>query len=241
MSPKAALITSLPEHPGPAFGRVRLHSSDGSPEVTLSIQQHVALTALLPMNPALRSSNYTGSADDNLRLLAAEWLAQYWLHHPIPWARWPIVRDPLAERAEAESRSIKEILWSATVQAIFLVLSEHPPSGGLADYLGWLRAQVANKICDDLLGPGSRRPDSPIGDEDMLAEDPDIDADTSEEELARLIARVSSRASLSQRETEVLSLWSRGYSSAEISSKLGITATTVRVVRHHIRGKVKPG
>jgi len=57
MSPRAAPITRLPEHPGPAFGRVRIRSSQGSPEVTLSIQQHIALTALLTMNPAVGCQN----------------------------------------------------------------------------------------------------------------------------------------------------------------------------------------
>jgi len=214
---------------------VRIYPRDHSWEVTLSVPAHICLTILLTMQAALRSPGYEPTEDQQLRMAAARWLTKNWLRRPIPSPRWWPVNRALHERADAQKKSPKRVLEEATEQAIFLVLAQKPANDrDLVEYLRWFRSQVANSICEDLLGPGWRRR------LEAYLDDLEPESDAFVTEMGAVLDQwldvSAARVCLTKQQEHVIRLRAQGYDSREIGKRLGIQASTVRV---HLRRAAK--
>ena len=222
-----------------SFGRVQVASPGESWRVTMSLQAHVTLTALLTSQPALRSPSYQHEIDDDTRVAAAEWMTRHLYHHPVPRQRWPQFKPALRRRAEEECRSEEETLREATVQAIFVALGERPERRDLPGILNWVRNEVSNKLCEDFIGPKWRRREESL-DDYAIGEETGVDEslEASESAVERFVESVASEASFTVRQREVFALWMGDHRSSEIATRLGVPPSTVRVMKHRIRKKL---
>ena len=220
---------------------VRFASADRSHETVISLEAHMALAALLPMRPDLRSDGALPVDDDRPRLKAAEWLAAHWLRAPIPKERRPFTEAALRMRARATGETPKCVLRELTVQNIFVAISDVRRVDDLEALLADLRRRVANAICEDLLGPGWRRrevgSETPLRDPDGLASPTN---DFAEVDRRDARARIVKQPGLTRREAEVFRLMESGRTTADIAEALDIAQSTVRVHRKNLVDKLAP-
>lgn len=90
------------------------------------------------------------------RPAAARRLAEDSCRSPLHRRRRLQALPELHRRAANHETSVKQELRNATVQALFLATNDIDPETPVDDLLSDLRTHVANRLSDDLIGPGWR-------------------------------------------------------------------------------------
>ncbi len=84
-------------------------------------------------------------------------LEDSWFRRPLHRARWRLALPHLRARAQSQGTTVEAELRAAVRQAIVLACDDVPPDTSLHDVLRATRAALANRLMDDLVGPGWRR------------------------------------------------------------------------------------
>ncbi|MCL4534971.1 MAG: LuxR C-terminal-related transcriptional regulator [Bacteroidetes bacterium] len=206
----------------------------------------------------------TASTEEQKTTAAAD-LARGSFARPIPSQRWgrfkqQIVRE-LHQRAGNAEQSPEMALQTAVIQAIFLTVAQQwqPITGlyltvdgkrrklsnfggrnepALFDwylYWPWFRQEVADAVCEDLLGPSWRNdPDHTA----QVAAEP-ISLEEAQRELENRLELEEAVSQCTPSQQALLDLLLEGYTLAEAAQQLGLASSTARVHMLNIRKKLQ--
>jgi hypothetical protein len=155
------------------------------------------------------------------RLDALKRLTEKWFKNPIHPRRWPLAQWELESRAQESGTSIASELRAATVQCLLLAFADVDAEAPVGEYLRLSRSALANRLMDDLAGPGWRRRQSgsetPTTQslENEILDDLDLEYRAEVSELRQTIIRFLNTLPETQRKAVLAKMEGRPLSNAE--------------------------